>query len=283
MNDFRYRSATRDELEIAFNWAADEGWNPGVDDASIFWDTDPEGYVVIERENQVIGTGSIVSYGEFGFMGFFIVRGGLRNQGIGGPFWHWRKERLQKRLNPGAAIGMDGVFDMQAFYARGGFVFTHRNLRMEGIAKPAKRDSRLLELQSIDFEAISKLDRSHFGFDRPRFLKRWTTPIAGLALGFYEAGRLFGYGVVRKCLEGYKIGPLFADSPEIAEAIFNGLSDHVAGSKLYLDTPENNPAALALAAKYEMTEVFGCARMYAGPAPQLRWRNIYGITTFELG
>jgi hypothetical protein len=32
-----------------------------------------------------------------------------------------------------------------------------------------------------------------------------------------------------------------------------------------------------------MTEVFGCARMYNGPAPQLPWDRIYGITTFELG
>jgi hypothetical protein len=52
---------------------------------------------------------------------------------------------------------------------------------------------------------------------------------------------------------------------------------------LFLDTPENNPAALALAASHGFTEVFGCACMYHGSAPQLPWGNIYGVTTFELG
>jgi hypothetical protein len=41
--------------------------------------------------------------------------------------------------------------------------------------------------------------------------------------------------------------------------------------------------ALALANRHGMTEVFGCARMYYGPAPVLPWDDIYGVTTFELG
>jgi hypothetical protein len=32
-----------------------------------------------------------------------------------------------------------------------------------------------------------------------------------------------------------------------------------------------------------MADIFGCARMYYGPAPKLPWQNIYGVTTFELG
>ena len=85
-----YRSMNRDEFDLAVQWATDEGWNPGLDDADVFWETDPEGYVCIERGGEIVGTGSIVSYGDFGFMGFFIVRSDLRGQGIGRGFWHWR-------------------------------------------------------------------------------------------------------------------------------------------------------------------------------------------------
>lgn len=36
-------------------------------------------------------------------------------------------------------------------------------------------------------------------------------------------------------------------------------------------------------ARHRLVEDFGCARMYNGPAPELPWSEIYGITTFELG
>lgn len=283
MSDCRYRSATREELDLAVEWAGREGWNPGLGDADVFWETDPEGFVCIERDGEVIGTGSVVSYGDFGFMGFFIVREGLRGQGLGAPFWHWRKRRLRDRLSPGAAIGMDGVFDMQPFYAKGGFEFTHRNIRMEGGGESANPDPEIVPLDEVDYESVRELDRRCFGFDRDRFLRRWIRPRTGRALGHVKDGRLDGIGVIRKCESGYKIGPLFAVNREVAESLFSGLAAEAVGEPVFLDVPECNLDALALAAGRGMKEVFGCARMYAGPVPALPWNEVFGVTTFELG
>ena len=94
---------------------------------------------------------------------------------------------------------------------------------------------------------------------------------------------LDGYGVIRPCQQGYKIGPLFAATAEIADSLYRGLADHARGETVFLDVPENNPAALALAARHGLREVFGCARMYYGPPPRLPDREIFGVTTFELG
>ena len=69
------RPMSRSELDILISWAANEGWNPGLHDADIFWNTDPDGYIAAEIDGELIGGGSIVSYrGVFGFMGFFIVK-----------------------------------------------------------------------------------------------------------------------------------------------------------------------------------------------------------------
>ena len=103
------------------------------------------------------------------------------------------------------------------------------------------------------------------------------------AAGFVEDENLKGYGMIRSCREGHKIGPLFADNPAVAEFLFDQLSARVEGEPLWLDIPENNPDAIALANRHGMSEVFGCARMYFGNTPDLPWQNIYGITTFELG
>ncbi|HVU22603.1 MAG TPA: GNAT family N-acetyltransferase [Opitutus sp.] len=279
-----YRQATRAELDTAVDWAAAEGWNPGLADADAFWATDPNGFVCAEQGGAVIATGSIVSYaGAFGFMGFFIVRPDLRGHGIGRAFWPWRRDTLRARLQPGAAIGMDGVFTMQPFYARGGFAFTHRNLRMGGTGRPAPADPALRELSALPFAAVAACDRRHFGFARDEFLRRWIAPAGGRGLAALDGNTIRGLGVIRPCRHGCKIGPLFADDADTAERLFVALSAHAAGQPLFLDTPENNPAALALAARHGLTEVFGCARMYHGAAPALPWQNIYGVTTFELG
>ena len=47
--DMNIRLMTRDELDTLVDWAACEGWNPGLDDAEVFWATDPEGFVARNR------------------------------------------------------------------------------------------------------------------------------------------------------------------------------------------------------------------------------------------
>ena len=113
------RQMSRRELDQLVDWAAQEGWNPGLHDADVFWATDPDAFVAAELEDALIGGGAITSYdGEFGFMGFFIIRPEFRGRGLGNVLWHARRERLLARLRPGASIGMDGVFAMQAYYAK---------------------------------------------------------------------------------------------------------------------------------------------------------------------
>jgi hypothetical protein len=81
----------------------------------------------------------------------------------------------------------------------------------------------------VSFAQLAAYDRRHFFAPRETFLRRWIGQAESVALGFVDSGRLKGYGVLRKCRVGYKIGPLFADEPEIAEALFGALSNHAIG------------------------------------------------------
>jgi GNAT superfamily N-acetyltransferase len=285
--ELAFRQMTRDEVDALVGWAAREGWNPGLHDADVFWHTDAQAFIAAERQGELIGGGAITSYdGEFGFMGFFIVRPEFRGQGLGHTLWLARRERLQQRLRPGASIGMDGVFDMQAYYARGGFVFSHRDIRYRAdipAAAVAPVDPGVVGLDAVSFDALLCYDRSCFPARRERFLQAWIAQPDALARACVRNGRLAGFGVVRRCIEGCKIGPLFADDGTAALALYASLSPFAGGGPLFLDVPENNPAALGLARRHGMAEVFGCARMYLGPAPALRHERAFGVTTFELG
>lgn len=288
-NDPIIRNMTRAEVDELVRWAAQEGWNPGLHDADVFWATDPEAFVASELDGEMIGGGAITSYnGEFGFMGFFIMRPEFRGRGLGNMLWHARRERLLARLRPGAPIGMDGVFNMQDYYAKGGFVFSHRNMRFQAEIperpEPSPEDDEdVVPLNEVPFDQVLEYDRTCFPAPRPAFLQQWLALPDSLALGCRRDGRLAGFGVVRRCRIGCKIGPLFVDDAAVAEALFARLSPFAAGGPLFLDAPENNPAAIEFVRRHKMVEVFGCARMYLGSPPDLAHDRIFGVTTFELG
>jgi len=67
-------------------------------------------------------------------------------------------------------------------------------------------------------------------------------------LGWLKQGRVAGWGLIRRCREGHKIGPLVADDPSIASALFAALCARVpVGDTVYLDVPMPNGDALTLA------------------------------------
>lgn len=100
-----------------------------------------------------------------------------------------RRERLSSRLKPGASIGMDGVFSMQGYYAKGGFVFSHRDLRFRTEIADSPTDlpassRHIVPLADAPFEQILDYDRSCFPASRAKFLKAWISQSDALALGY---------------------------------------------------------------------------------------------------
>jgi len=283
-NDMTIRRMTRDELDVLVEWAASEGWNPGLDDAEVFWVTDPEGFVAAEIDGELIGGGSIVAYErKYGFVGFFIVQPEYRGHGLGDHLWHELTRRLLARLDADAAIGLDGVFNMQHYYAHSGFRFVCRDLRFEGWGMDLPQPKGVIEASAIPFDRIDAYDRRHFPAPRRRFLQDWIRRPGGHALAAVDGEEIRGYVVMRPCRTGYKIGPLFAANADMAESLLVAVASRVPGEAIFLDVPEHNRDALALVERYRMSEVFGCARMVLGPIPQLPDAEIFGVTTFELG
>ncbi|MCP4293264.1 MAG: GNAT family N-acetyltransferase [bacterium] len=278
------RNMSRAEVDELVDWAAQEGWNPGLHDAALFWQTDPEAFIAAELENELIGGGSITSYnGQFGFIGFFIVKPEFRGRGFGNIIWHALNKRLLQRIDPGAAIGLDGVFEMQPYYAKSGFSFSHRDIRFQSRGITPTDDESVVPLAQVSFDDLLAYDSKCFPSPRGRFLQAWISQADSLALGSLQDSHLAGYGLIRRCGDGFKVGPLFADDSTIADKLFRSLLAFADGESVFLDVPENNPEAIDLAKRYKMQEVFGCARMYLGSMPELSPNRVFGVTTFEIG
>ncbi|MGB3765321.1 MAG: GNAT family N-acetyltransferase [Phormidesmis sp.] len=281
---------TRSELAMVVEWAAAEGWNPGLYDVECFYAADPSGFLIGVLNNEPVASISVVKYGTtFGFLGFYIVKPAFRGQGYGWQIWQAGLNHLK-----GRTIGLDGVLEQQDNYMKSGFRLAHRNIRYEGKGKSTNDDSlitqtknsegKLVSLSSVPLTTVINYESTIFLAERSAFLDCWLNSPHHTVIGWLHRQQLLGYGVLRPCQQGYKIGPLFADNPQIAEAIFLALKTRIKpGSPFYLDVPDTNAAAVTLAQKYQLTSVFETARMYRGPAPELPLNRIFGITTFELG
>ena len=278
---YSIRPMNRKELQIAISWATAEEWNPGLHDAECFYTADPTGFWMGLLGDEPIATISAVKYGDsFGFVGFYIVKPEYRGQGYGIQLWNAALDTLS-----GRNIGLDGVLSQQNNYQESGFQFAYRNIRYEGVSgSKSTNHLGVVDLSTIPFEMIAVYDRSFFPGDRAQFLRGWIDQPDSTALGIVQNNTLVGYGVIRLCHTGYKIGPLFADQPSLAEALFVALQSTVAaGTPIYLDVPEINVVAVNLAEKYEMKRVFETARMYTQACPELPYDRLFGVTTFELG
>lgn len=285
------KTMSRRELDLAIDWAAAEGWNPGLDDADCFYNADPNGFLMGVLEGTPIASIAAVRYGQtFGFIGLYIVRPEFRGQGYGLRLWTTGMNALK-----GRTIGLDGVVDQQSNYTKSGFRLAYRNIRYEGIGDGEDRIDvdrslgivrplRMVPLDSLPIDGVIEYDRAFFPDDRSAFLKQWIIRPQGYAIGLMNDQALVGYGVLRTCRTGYKIGPLFADTPAWAEALLLALKAQVPlNQSFYLDVPEVNPHAIALTEQYQMQPMFETARMYTHPVPDLSLNRVFGITTFELG
>ena len=283
--ELKLRPMTRQELDTVMGWAGDVGWNPGLNDAGLFWEADPDGFVAADIAGEMVGSASIVSYegGRFGYLGLFIVPEEHRGRGIGKFIWD-NRDVLCERLIPDAPRGLDGVAAMESMYAAGGYLKSHGMLRMSGTAQrfPESGNTRPIDEESL--ADVLALDRECFGYDRSDFMRLWVEQPGAISLiALDPEDRFRGFAVARPCLSGYKLAPLFAADASSAFDLAHDLSSAVAGSEISVDVPENNASAITMAAELGLSQSMGCAQMYQGDPPDLPWDKVFAITSSELG
>ncbi len=280
MNGLRIRPMRPDEISVAVNWAAAEGWNPGLADDTCFAAADPEGFFVGELEGAPAATVSCVNYGaSFAFLGFYIVREDLRGRGYGLRIWNAAIAHAGRRV-----IGLDGVVAQQQNYRRSGFELAYANVRYGGtVAAPDAPQAGVVALSEVPLATVEAYDATVFPAPRTAFLRAWIGSPGHVGCALLRNGGLAGWGVIRPCRKGRKIGPLVADDRATAEMVLSALLASAGGGEIFLDVPSVNRDAVALAQDLGLTPVFETARMYTGAIPPLRLERVFGVTTFELG
>src|SRR4051794_21077215 len=279
MTDLRIRPMRPDEISIAIDWAAAEGWNPGLADAACFATVDADGFLVGELDGAPAATISCVNYdAHFAFLGFYIVRPELRGRGHGLRIWQRAIAHAGART-----IGLDGVVAQQDNYRKSGFRLAYANIRYGGtVATAASPPADVVALTDVPFAAVEADDATVFPAARSAFLRAWISAPGHVGRALLRDGKLAAWGVIRPCRTGHKVGPLVADDRAAAEAVLSALLASAQG-EVFLDVPSVNRDAVALAQDLGLSPVFETARMHTGAIQPLRLERVFGVTTFELG
>jgi hypothetical protein len=268
------RPMTLPDLETVLTWAADEGWNPGLDDAEPFHQADPEGFLIKHVDGRPTAAISVVNHSEdYAFLGLYLCRPEFRGQGHGLDIWRAGLAHAGTRT-----VGLDGVPAQQQNYARSGFVRAGRTVRYRGRMAP-RPDHTLREAQPDDIRRLAEAEAWATGTRRDRFLGEWfrTTPDRRTLVDpAHDA-----YATIRRCREGWKIGPLAGPSTEVAVALMEALLPDEAPVSIDLPEESSSLAAVLSAAGFE--SVFETARMYLGEPPVQAPPSCYAVATLELG
>ncbi|MEL0438861.1 GNAT family N-acetyltransferase [Phycobacter sp. K97] len=278
MSPIHFRTASLDDLDTMLDWAAAEGWNPGLDDAKAFYSADPAGFFVAEIDGHPIAAISVVNHSpDFAFLGFYICAPGYRGQGIGLALWKHALEHAGTRT-----VGLDGVADQEANYARSGFVRTGATLRFEG-SLPGKPDASARPVTEQDRSALARLDIEANDVKRPRFLTSWINDTANRhSLVLEDAGQITGFATLRRCRNGAKVGPVVARDAAAALRLVQAGLTFMPAAPVIIDLPDSNTDLIGILTDLGFQETFATARMYRGTPPKPSV-ILQAIASMELG
>lgn len=273
-----YRNATLSELSECLDWAAQEGWNPGLDDAAAFDQADPDGFfVAVDDGDRPVASISVVHHTDhFAFLGLYIVRPAYRGQGIGLSLWQHALSHAGERT-----VGLDGVPEQQQNYVKSGFAHAGGTTRFSGVLA-GQTDPEVRTASPADIPAMIAKEAEASGVMKHAYLQAWFAQSPNRKTFVIDGPQgITGVCTVRVCRAGAKIGPLVADTRAIADRMIAHAAQIVDGP-LTLDVPDTSSALRSLSQAYGFEAGFQTARMYRGPFTTTPHPN-FAVVSLELG
>ena len=289
----KIRTVTRSDVPLITEWARQEGFAPGKGDVGIYRQTDRQGIWVGCLAGEPIGCIAGVRYNlAYGFLGLYLVRPEHRGHGYGRELWQCALDHLQDV----ACVGLEAAEARINDYAAWGFQQASPTIRWQRSGTEQDRCQshsgltaglQLLRGDAIPETALQVYDAQRELSPRPHFLSDWLHHPAGTVLALLDQQQAcHGFARIRPCLlqrgEGWRIGPLLADSPALAALLIRSLlCDHP--GVVLIDSPGGNAEASPLLQGLGFDPVARTLRMYRGVMPTQGLEHVYGLACLELG
>ena len=292
MGRFQIRELKSDQIPLVTDWSRREGFAPGLGDLEIYRQTDRQGLWIAWLDQEPIGCIVGVRYNpHYGFIGLYLVVPHQRGHGYGQRLWMHALDHLADLT----CIGLEAAPARILDYAGWGFESSSMTTRWRCFNQSNSEDLwgdlppglQVVKGSSVPLEAVQLYDAQREPSPRPHFLADWLGHPSGEVLTILDdKGNCHGFGRIRPCLlqdgEGWRIGPLLADSPGIAAYLIQKLQECHPGV-LLIDTPGLNSAANDLMATLGFKAESETMRMYRGGLPKVDLSDVFALACLELG
>ena len=282
------------DIEFVTEISRKEGFAPGVGDLGIYKNTDKQGLWVGWLHDNPIGCIAGVRYNnDYGFLGLFLVIEQFRGKGFGIQLW----KKALSHLSDLPCVGLEAAPERIADYSKWGFeisskttrwqLFGNGKLLQDRFGYGALNNYSFVEGSSIPQNAVEKFDEKRETTSRPHFLSSWLNHPAGKVIAVIDQDkRCHGFGRIRPCLlqngDGWRIGPLMAETPKLLKILLMKLIDSHPGL-IIIDAPGLNDYASEVFRELGFQSVSETFRMYKGSQPPVSMNDVYGLACLELG
>lgn len=262
----------RDDCAPFLKLAAAENWMVDPWELEFLLSAFPQGCCAARAERGgVAGFVTSLKHQRSGWIGNLIVAEGFRGQGIGQALFVSALEALR-------SAGVETVWLTasklgQALYEKHGFKSLDTIVRWSGTGRQRHISHGTVADCSSHDTSLNAIDAQVWGDQR-----------AALLAATVARGRLLqqaaGFTVLQPCGEALQIGPFSALDDATADALLKAaLQSATLGTKLYLDAPASNRAALRLFNRRGF-RISGSTRlMYRGRKPDYRAELLYGLAS----
>jgi GNAT superfamily N-acetyltransferase len=271
----------REEWCEVEEWMSAAGWDSGYGDAAAVQNLDPRCLVIGMLDDRPVAGVSLLRVSrEFAFAGSLIVRPEVRELGFGRALWNISLPHAGSRV-----IGIEAPHEMAKACREAGFTEAYDTIGYQGraAARPRPVDAGVRGIEPRDRSAVTGLDALCSPFARREVLTAWLAADAARTLVYEQGDQVTGFGVIRPCRTGYRIGPLIACDEHAALALFDALAALCPGELINMSAPEPNRAATDLARARDLAEQIRTTRMYSAPIRPAAVTRCYSTTSLSYG
>ncbi|HIJ88490.1 MAG TPA: GNAT family N-acetyltransferase [Desulfuromonadales bacterium] len=261
-----------DDIGTFLAMAAEENWVAELWEFTFLLSTFPQGCFAARSENgETLGFVTSLCHDRSGWIGNLIVTPKQRGRGIGATLFTTALGAL--RSAGAVTFWLTASSSGAPLYEKHGFTDIDRIIRWVGEGRQRHAPGDL------------SLDRSELGSSAIDMdFRAWGDRRSGLLAVTTGRGRLLhdesGFISLQPCGDSVQFGPFSALASGGAERLFDVALENVAwGTKVIIDAPASNRAALRMLNRKRMKIAGSNLLMYAGAKPVYRPELIYGLAT----
>jgi GNAT superfamily N-acetyltransferase len=271
-------------------WCIDEGWNIGIYDSEIYYKIDPMHHYIAKTNERVASLSIIKHSPTFFTLGPFIVHKSYRGQGVGEALWNEAMTQIIKEY-PDAHIALYAVSEQVERYKKADFIPVLTIQRWHLDSNKSLSTSISHQCTTITNKLIPSVGRyyqNHYVTNRDLLFNELLLKPETNGLVFMDDNVIKGFGFIRPCVRGFRIGALVADTPEIAQILIAGLLVFAQSAPVFIDVPDSNPHTIgcmnafhAVRAPQEDTIMMIKGTGYSSYLK--KWEQHYGLFSLEIG